>query len=241
MLSLFEVFEVQDRMARSLTFTPKLTSENLDEIAWPIIQSYRELRKPIKNSFGGTLQSHVSFNMTVTSFIVAIKYQVAFHYVKPHLSCMRATKIGMMTHKEFNNIYTRRLKYYRVKFYGTAERELNAITNTQLDGFQRLAIEIKSNKTQEEKMPTMITKNEEIEYSPYVKIAESRTWTEWIYEERNRICGGHDWVFQSDNNWDQYAAKSSTNNKQMQSNCILSLITVQNKRKNLNTWPTHEN
>ncbi len=166
--------EVQNRMSRSLKFAPELTNENLDEIARPIIQSYRELRKPIKDSFGGTLQSHISISMTITSFIVAILCQIVFHYLKPHLPCMRATKVGMMTQKEFNDMSTRRMKYYRVIFYETPGRELNVVSNTKRDGFQRLMIENRLAKHQEEKSPQRMDKNEEIEYSPYLKIAETR-------------------------------------------------------------------
>ena len=66
------------------------------------------------------------------------------------------------------------MKYYRVIFYETPERELNIVSNTKREGFQRLMIETRPIKHQEEKMPHKMGKTEEIEYSPYLKIAETR-------------------------------------------------------------------
>ena len=48
------------------------------------------------------------------------------------------------------------------------------VSNTQREGFQRLTIETRPVKPQEEKIPSKIEKTEEIEYSPYLKIAETR-------------------------------------------------------------------
>ncbi len=59
---------------------------------------------------------------------------------------------------------------YRV----TAERELNVVSNTQHDGFQRLSIETKPNRPQDEKTLAARRNAEEIEYSPFLKIAETR-------------------------------------------------------------------
>ncbi len=48
--------EVQNRMARSPSLTPEYANEKIDAIVEPITQSYRELRKPIADNFGGTLK-----------------------------------------------------------------------------------------------------------------------------------------------------------------------------------------
>ncbi len=92
--------EVQSRMARSLDQVPEISNDRIDEIAAPIIHSHTRLRRPIREGFSGTVKNHISFSMTATSFIVAILCQIGFHYLKPWLSRMQATKIGLMTEAE---------------------------------------------------------------------------------------------------------------------------------------------
>ncbi len=121
--------EVQNRMARSPTLSPQFTNERIDAIGRPIIQSYRELRKPISESFGGTLKGHISISMTITSFVVA----------KPYLPCMRGTKVGMLTREELDRKSVKRIKYYRVIFNETPEQTLHVVSNTR-EGFQQLSL-----------------------------------------------------------------------------------------------------
>ena len=123
--------EDQNRMARSPTMTPEFTNDINEEIARPIIQSYRELRKPLTDNFGETLQSHISISMTITSFIVALLFQIIFHYAKPYFPCMKATRIGMFTQEEMSQMNCRKMKYHRVMFCETPERNFHAISYTQ--------------------------------------------------------------------------------------------------------------
>ena len=113
--------------------------------------------------------------MTVTSFVVAILCQIAFHYLKPHLPCRWGTKVGMMTQREFSEMSTRRMKYYRVIFFETPGRKMGIVSNTGGEGFHRLEVENGPTRIQKEKTNTQKNKNAEIEYSPYLKIAESKT------------------------------------------------------------------
>ena len=103
-------------MARSPYLTPEFTNEKIDAIAKPIIQSFRQLRKPIADNFGGTLKSHISISMTITSFVVAMLCQMLFHWVKPYLPGMRGTKVGMITQEELDRMSVRRMKYHRTFF-----------------------------------------------------------------------------------------------------------------------------
>ncbi len=131
--------EVQNRKPRSPTLSPDFTNEKIDVIAKPIIGSYRELQKPITDRFGGTLKSHISISMIITSFIVAMMCRMLFHWAKPYLPCMRRTKVGMLTQNEFDRMSTNKMKYYRVIFCGTRERKLHVVSNTP-DGFQELSL-----------------------------------------------------------------------------------------------------
>ncbi len=45
---------------------PEVSKERINEIAAPIIKSYSELRKPIREGFSGTVKNHISISMTVT-------------------------------------------------------------------------------------------------------------------------------------------------------------------------------
>ena len=168
--------EVQNRMARSPTMTPEFTNENIEEIARPIIQSYRELRKPLKENFGGTLQTHLSFSMTITSFIVAQLCQVVFHYAKPYLPCMYATRIGMFTQEEMSRMSYRKKKYQRIMLYETPERNIHAITNKPHDGFQRLSFETGPHPAAGIGIIEARNKGQQIEDSPFLQIAEAKAY-----------------------------------------------------------------
>ena len=165
--------EVQNRMARSATLTPNFTNDNIEEIARPIIQSYRDLRKPLKDSFGGTLQSHISISMTITSFIIALLCQILFHYAKRVFPCVRATRIGMFTQEEMRQMSYRRMKYHRVMFYETPEGNIHAISNTR-EGFQTLAFKTGPHPAEGLKIVEIEKKERQIEDSPYLQIAEAK-------------------------------------------------------------------
>ena len=103
-------------MTRSPIMTPEFTNDNIDEIARTIIQSYRDQRKPLKDSFGGTLQSHILISMTITLFVVASLSQIIIHYAKLYFPCMIATRTGLFTQEEMSKMSYRKRKYHRVMF-----------------------------------------------------------------------------------------------------------------------------
>ncbi len=111
--------EVQSRMARSLDQVPEMSNARIDEIAAPNIQSYTRLRRPIREGFSGTVKNHISISMTITSFIVSMICQIGFHYLKPWIPCLQATRIGMMTEAELKKISKRRMAHPRLIFYET--------------------------------------------------------------------------------------------------------------------------
>ncbi len=159
-------------MTRSPTLTPEYTNEKIDPIAKPVIQSYRELRKPIADNFGRTMKSHISINMTITSFIVAMLCQALFHWAKPHLPCMRGTEVGMITQEELDRMSVRKTKYYRVIFYETPERTLNAVTNTQ-QGFKQLSFDGINQQRGAKRSGGKNDEEKRVEDSSYLKTAES--------------------------------------------------------------------
>ncbi len=166
--------EVQNRMARSPSLTPEFTNEKIDAIARPIIQSYRELQKPIADNVGGTLKSHISISVTITSFVVAILCQILFHWAKPYLPFMRGTKVGTITQEELDRMSLRKMKYHRIIFYETPDRTLNAVTNTK-EGFKHLAFaEIQKRKGPREGTEKK-DEEKQIEDSPDLTITESST------------------------------------------------------------------
>ncbi len=161
-------------MARSPPLTPEFTNEKKDVTAKPIIQSYRELRKPIADNFGGTLKIHISISITITSFVVAMLYQILFRWVKPYLPCMRGTKVGLITQEELERMSIRKRRYHRIIFYETPDRTLNAVTKTK-EGFKHLTFaEIHKRKGAKESGEKRDEKKQ-IEDSPYLNIAESTT------------------------------------------------------------------
>ena len=166
--------EVQNRIGRSATLAPDYTNEKIDAIAQPIIQSYRELKKPITDSFGGTLKSHISISMTIKSFVVAQMCQALFHWAKPYLPCMRGTKVGMLTQEELDRMSVKRMKYYRVIFYDTPEWTLSAITNTP-EGFKQLPLSGTNDRRREKENSEKRDDEKRVEDSPFLKIAESST------------------------------------------------------------------
>ena len=143
-------------------------------IAKPIIQSYRELRKPIADNFGGTLKSHISIGVTITSFVVAILCQILFHWAKPCLPLMRGTKVGMITQEELDRMSIRKMRYHRIIFDETLDRTLNAVTNTK-EGFKHLAFAEIHKRNGAKERGEKKDEEKQIEDSPYLKNAESTT------------------------------------------------------------------
>ena len=139
----------------------------------PSIQSYRGLKKPTRDSFGGTRKSHIPIKITNKSFVVALLCQAIFQWTKLYSPCMRATKVGMFTQEVFDKMSVRRMIYYIFISYQTYERVLNIVSNTPQNGFQRLFLDSRVNRREERESSKKKDEEKGIEDSTLLKIAES--------------------------------------------------------------------
>ncbi len=117
---------------------PEMSNERMNEIAAPIIKSYTELRKPIRDAFSGTVKNHTSISMTVTSFVVTIFCQNGFYYIKLWLPCMQATNIGMTTEAELKKMNKRKMAHHRLIFYETPDGRKRTVSHNKSKGYVTL-------------------------------------------------------------------------------------------------------
>ncbi len=125
-----------------------MSNERINEIAAPVFKSYTELRKPIKDGFSGTVKNHISISMTVTSFVVAIICQIGFHYIKPWLPCMKATKIGMTTEAELKRMNKRRMAHHRLIIYETPDGRVKMVSYKKSKSYVTLKLKEKDEGTE---------------------------------------------------------------------------------------------
>ena len=88
---------------------------------------------------------------------------------------MRATRNGMFTQEELSRLSDRKMKYHHVMFYETPERNIHAISKTQKEGFHLLAFGTGPHPSVGLKVVEIKNKEQPIEYSPYLQIAETKS------------------------------------------------------------------